>query len=94
MILSTLAYFLVLPFVAADGIHKLKLQKLPPAINNPFLETAYLAQKYGAVGPTQVPMMGAGGAGRRFARPGKKNGEDFWTQEELKGGHGVPLSSK
>jgi saccharopepsin len=39
-------------------------------------------------------MMGAGGAGRRFARPGETNGEDlFWTQEELNAEHGVPLSN-
>jgi len=88
MILSTLAPFLVLPLVAADGIHKLKLHKLPPAISNPTFETAYLAEKYG-VGVSQVPMMGAGGAGRRFEW---KNGEDlFWTQEDLQ--HRAPLSN-
>jgi saccharopepsin len=93
MILSTLAPLLVLPFVVAGGIHKLKLQKIPPAISDPSLETAYLAEKYGA-GGAQVPIMGTGGAGRRFARPGMKNGEDlFWTQEEIQGQHGVPLSN-
>jgi saccharopepsin len=87
------AVFLILPFVVADGLHKLKLHKLPPAASNPALETAYLAEKYG-IGTTQIPIMGAGGAGRRFARPSMKNGEDlFWTQEELTGSHRVPLSS-
>lgn len=89
---------LLLPFVAADGIHRLKLKKLPPSANaNPALESAYLVEKYGGV--PQLPMMGAGGAGRnvRLGRPTSKDGEQlFWTQENefnAKGGHGVPLSN-
>jgi len=71
----------------------LKLKKLPPAVSNPALESAYLAEKYGV---QQTPLMGSGGSGRRISRPSKKNGEDlFWTQEseELKGPHHVPLSN-
>ncbi|KAJ7068318.1 endopeptidase [Mycena amicta] len=77
----------LLPFVAA--LHKLKLSKLAPAQNNPELEAAYLSEKYG-----QTPLMGAGGSGRRVERP-THNGEEplFWTQEQLKGGHNVPLSN-
>ncbi|KAG6831591.1 hypothetical protein H0H92_009064 [Tricholoma furcatifolium] len=79
----------LLPFaVSAAGVHKLKLQKLPSAPSNADLEAAYLADKYGA--QLQSPLMGAGGSGRRFARPGSKDGEDlFWTQ----GSHNVPLSN-
>ena len=40
---------LLLPFVAAQGVRKLKLQKLPAALGNQELETAYLAEKYGGV---------------------------------------------
>ena len=87
---------LLLPFVAAD-VHKLKLKKLQPTVQNPALETAYLAEKYGAYG--QVPMMGAGGSGRniRLTRPSHNElGQELvWTQEEFNvdGGHSVPLSS-
>jgi saccharopepsin len=84
----------LLPFVSADGLHRLKLKKLPTVSTNPELESAYLAEKYGAPAQPQVPLMGAGGAGRRFSRLRKQSGEDlFWTQEDLKGGHSVPLSS-
>jgi len=72
----------------------LKLHKLPRAANNPAFETAYLAEKYGA--ESQVPLMGAGGAGRRIMpnRPSfNEHGEQMlWTQE-IQGGHGVPLSN-
>ena len=73
----------------ASGVHKLKLQKLPPTKeSNAFLETAYLAEKYGA--QNQV-LLGAGGSGRRLRN---QDGEQmFYTQEQLKGGHNVPLSS-
>lgn len=95
MILSPL-FLSLLPLVAAAaGVHKLKLQKLPSAASNPDLESAYLAEKYGAPLQSQFPLMGAGGSGRRFPRPSMKNGEQlFWTQEQLKGGHGVPLTSR
>jgi len=93
MILSPL-FLSLLPFVAASGIHKLKLKKLPTAASNPDLESAYLAEKYGAPPQAQLPLMGAGGSGRRVERPAMKGNEQlFWTQEELKGGHGVPLTS-
>ncbi|KAJ2920137.1 hypothetical protein MD484_g319, partial [Candolleomyces efflorescens] len=73
----------------AHGVHKLKLHKLPPSKeSNAFLETAYLAEKYGA--QNQV-LLGAGGSGRRLRN---QDGEQmFYTQEQLKGGHNVPLSN-
>jgi saccharopepsin len=84
----------LLPLVSAGRIHKLKLQKLPPTASNPILESAYLAEKYGAPPQLQLPLMGAGGVGRRVGRPSMRDGEQlYWTQEALKGGHGVPLSS-
>ena len=90
-------YFLALvPFVAASGVHKLKLQKLPSAASNPELESAYLAEKYGGAPGSlvQLPLMGSGGSGRRVQRPSIKDGEQlFWKQEQIKGGHGVPLTS-
>jgi len=95
MILSTLASLLLLPFVAADGVHRMKLKKIPLTASNPSLEAAYLAEKYGAFGQAQTPLMGSGGSGRnvRLGRPGQKDDGLFWIQEELKDGHGVPLSN-
>jgi saccharopepsin len=95
MILATLAPLLLLPFVAADGVHRMKLKKLPLTASNPSLEAAYLAEKYGAIGQSQTPLMGSGGSGRnvRLGRPGQKDDGLFWTQDEVKDGHGVPLSS-
>ncbi|KAI0723305.1 endopeptidase [Earliella scabrosa] len=94
MLLSRLAPLVLLPFVAADGVHRLKLKKLPPASSNPALESAYLAEKYGGA---QVPLMGAGiGRDVRLSRPSVKDGEQlFWTQDEFaaEGGHTVPLSN-
>lgn len=86
----------LLPFAHASGLYKLKLQKIPPVVNNPEFESAYLAQKYGALpSQDQMPLMGAGGSGRRVGRPSMHNGEQlFWTQDDSKGGHGVPLTSK
>ncbi|KIM46146.1 hypothetical protein M413DRAFT_64631 [Hebeloma cylindrosporum] len=93
MILSPL-FLALLPLVAASGIHKLKLQKIPSAASNPDLESAYLAEKYGVLSQSQFPLIGAGGSGRRVQRPNMKNGEQlYWTQDELKGGHGVPLTN-
>lgn len=82
----------LLSFVEASRIHKLKLHKLTPTASNPEFESAYLAEKYGASSSQpQMPLLGVGGTGRRVV---KQNGEQlFWTQEELKGGHSVPLSS-
>ncbi len=90
MRLSTLVPLLAVPLVAAQGVHKLTLKKVPPAINNPALETAYLAEKYGG----QVPMLGAGGVGRNLRDSRPSEDDLFWTQETLSGGHNVPLSSK
>lgn len=77
------------PLVAAGGVHKLKLNKLPPAVANPDLESLYLAEKYGSPSRPQTPLMGAGGAGRRFDAPESNDDDLFWTQ----GGHEVPLTS-
>jgi len=83
-VLATLA----IPFVSAE-VHKLKLNKVAPALGNPELETLHLAEKYG-VPQRQAPLAGAGGSGRRL-----RQGDDdlFWTQDELKGGHSLPLSN-
>lgn len=84
----------LLPFVSAGRVHKLKLHKLPPVSGSPALESAYLAEKYGFPQFQQTPLMGAGGTGRRVGRPATHDGEDlYWTQDSLKGGHSVPLSS-
>lgn len=85
----------LLPFVSAK-VHKLKLHKIPPVSGNPALESAYLAEKYGSPQLQQTPLMGAGGTGRRVGgRPPTRDGEElFWTQDSLKGGHGVPLTSR
>ena len=94
MFLSTLAPLLILPFIAAEGVHKLKLKKMPTTANEyaPDHEVMYLTQKYGG----QVPILGAGGAGRRVpVRPAES--DLYWTQDQqeiLKDGHGVPLSSR
>ncbi|PFH52760.1 hypothetical protein AMATHDRAFT_1807 [Amanita thiersii Skay4041] len=89
MIISPLLISL-LPFAAAS-VHKFKLHKITPVANNPQLETAYLAEKYGSSQP-QFPLMGAGGAGRRLQQD--NNGEQlFWTQEQITGGHNVPLNN-
>ncbi|KAI0068841.1 endopeptidase [Artomyces pyxidatus] len=93
MILSTLAPLLFVPYAAAGGVHKLKLKKLPPVDSNPSLESAYLAEKYGAQAPSQMPLVGSGGAGRRLMHRPQGGDDLYWTQEELKGGHGVPLTN-
>ncbi|KAG9218927.1 hypothetical protein CCMSSC00406_0000959 [Pleurotus cornucopiae] len=77
----------LLPFVAADGLHRLPLKKMPSTASNPSMEAAYLAEKYGGV-QAQVPLMGAGGSGRRVPQS-----DLFRTQEEINGGHNVPLSN-
>ncbi|KAI0352958.1 aspartic peptidase A1 [Trametes cingulata] len=94
MLLSRLAPIALLPFVAADGVHKLRLKKVPPATSNPALESAYLAEKYG--GRTQVPLGAGIGRNVRLSRPSVQDGEElFWTQDEFttEGGHNVPLSN-
>jgi saccharopepsin len=92
IMLSKLSILFLVPFVAAKGVHRLKLSKVPQSVADPSLEGQYLAQKYGAQSLNQMPLMGAGGAGRRFPRPGQKD-DLYWTQEIINGGHGVPLSS-
>ncbi|KAI0650814.1 aspartic peptidase A1 [Trametes meyenii] len=94
MLLSRLAPIALLPLVAADGVHRMKLKKVAPAVNNPALESAYLAEKYG--GSSQVPLGAGIGRNVRLSRPTIQDGEElFWTQEEFaaEGGHGVPLSN-
>jgi len=93
MFLSPL-FLALLPLVAASGVHKLKLQKIPSAASNPDLESAYLAEKYGVIPQVRSPLIGAGGSGRRVQRPNKtRNGEQLYqTQDEING-HGVPLTS-
>ena len=87
------------PFAAADGVHRMKLKKLPtlPHEDNS-LAISQLARKYGA----QVPLAGAGGLGRKFAsdnlvnKDRKPGSEDlYWTQskQEINGGHSLPLNS-
>ena len=87
MIFSPLVLAL-LPFASAS-VHKLKLHKFPDVTPNHQLETAYLAQKYGV--QRQLPIIGSGGAGRRLQLENEE--ELYWTQEEIQGGHGVPLTS-
>ncbi|KAI0004995.1 endopeptidase [Russula compacta] len=93
MYLPTLAPFLLLPYAAAAGVHKLKLKKLDTVPVNPSLEGAYLATKYGAQTPTQMPLLGSGGQGRRLdSQP--IHDDLYWTQEEIiNGGHNVPLTN-
>jgi saccharopepsin len=88
MIIVSPLLLALLPFVTASRLHKLKLHKVAPAANNPALESAYLAEKYGAPPQIQMPLIGLGGSGRRL-----EHEQLFWTQEELKGGHNVPLTS-
>jgi saccharopepsin len=84
---------LLIPLVAASGVHKLKLKKITPVSIDPSLEGQYLGQKYAAQSLNQLPLLGAGGAGRRFP-PTQQEGQDlYWTQEHTNGGHGVPLTS-
>ena len=85
------------PYVAAAGVHKLPLKKLAPAASNTALETAYLAEKYGAQSSFQMPMAGAGGSGRRLRYSEDEQDDLFWTQQDevnAQKGHGVPLTSR
>jgi saccharopepsin len=84
---------LLIPLVAASGVHKLKLKKITPVSIDPSLEGQFLSQKYAAQSLSQLPLMGAGGAGRRFP-PTQQEGQDlYWTQEYPHDGHRVPLTS-
>ncbi|KIY49248.1 Asp-domain-containing protein [Fistulina hepatica ATCC 64428] len=88
--LFTALFLGLLPVAVFADLHRLKLKKLPPADSNPELEASYLAEKYGGR-VQQMPLMGAGGSGRRLK---SADGQDlFWTQEMLKGGHDVPLTN-
>lgn len=82
----------LLPLVTAE-FARLKLHKIPEVSQNPLLETVYLASKYGVAEP-QVPLLGAGGSGRRL-RVDDQGDDLFWTQEEAlrPGHHTVPLNS-
>jgi len=81
----------LLPLVTAE-VARLKLHKIPQVSQNPLLEKAYLASKYGVPEP-QLPLMGSGGSGRRL-RVDDQGDDLFWTQEEaLKPGHTVPLAN-
>jgi saccharopepsin len=93
MFIPAVAPFLLIPYVAAAGVHKLKLKKIDTALVNPSLEGAYLAEKYGAQAPAQMPLLGSGGQGRRVdSRPHRD--DLYWTQEDLlNGGHNVPLTN-
>jgi saccharopepsin len=87
-----LSSLLLAPFVhAADGVHRMKLNKMPRTAPGSAEEAALLAHKYGG----QVPLAGVGGLGRKLANP-PTAGDDqmFWTQDIVaNGGHGVPLSN-
>lgn len=93
MLLPAVAPFLLIPYVAAAGVHKLKLKKIDPVLANPSLESAYLADKYGVLAPAQTPLFGSGGEGRRLdSRPHQD--DLYWTQEDrINGGHKVHLTS-
>ncbi|KAI0307181.1 Asp-domain-containing protein [Multifurca ochricompacta] len=93
MFLSAITPFLLLPYAVAGGVHKLKLKKIDLSPVNPSLESAFLAEKYGAQPPAQVPLLGSGGQGRRIdSRPVRD--DLYWTQEDIyHGGHNVPLTN-
>ena len=93
MYLPAIAPLLLLPYAAAAGVHKLKLKKLDNGPINPPLESLYLAEKYGLQSPTQLPLLGSGGQGRRLGSS-PVHDDLYWTQEEIiNGGHKVPLTS-
>jgi saccharopepsin len=93
MYLPAIAPFLLLPYAAAAGVHKLKLKKLDNGPINPSLESLYLAEKYGLQTPNQMPLLGSGGQGRRLGSSPVRD-DLYWTQEDvINGGHNVPLTS-
>ncbi|KAJ7136245.1 aspartic peptidase A1 [Mycena filopes] len=79
------------PLVCAAGVHKLKLTKVAPTVNDPAFELAYLAKKYGASPQGQVSLMGAGGSGRRLHQGSEI--QAVWSEEQAMGGHKVPLTN-
>ncbi|KAI9448054.1 aspartic peptidase A1 [Lactarius indigo] len=92
MLLPAVVPFLLIPYVAAAGVHKLKLKKIDLSPVNPSLEGAYLAEKYGAQAPAQMPLLGTGGQGRRLDSLPHRD-DLYRTQEDLNGGHNVPLTN-
>lgn len=94
---SLVPLFACTSLVAAGGVHKLKLNKLPPTLPQPEQEATWLSEKYGgnpSFQSSQMPLMGAGGSGRQVRPSGDHDDGLYWTQDMLKGGHSVPLSSK
>ncbi|KAF8529009.1 Asp-domain-containing protein [Hysterangium stoloniferum] len=96
MILSAFAPLFLVPYVFANGIHRMKLQKLPAVAHEDHSAAVMqLKHKYS----DQVPLAGAGGLGRRFSlvnEDRQRGGDDlFWTQGDVneQAGHGVPLSN-
>lgn len=101
MILSALTPFLLLPFVVADGVHRMKLKKFPAIAHEDHTAVvAQLSQKYGG----QIPLGGAGGLGRKLYTDNPFNsdrqrdyGDRYWTQggQQVTGGYGhrLPLNS-
>ncbi|KAG8987192.1 Vacuolar protease A [Tulasnella sp. JGI-2019a] len=88
--LTSVLTLALLPLAANAGVHRLKLQKLPPAQQQGGRsDVEHLALKYGA----QVPLGGFGGSGRKTP----KDESLYWTQNEpefnAQHGHGVPLSN-
>lgn len=72
----------LLPLASSfTGVHKLKLNKISHE-DPPQLQEAYLLDKYSDLAPPQVPLMGAGGVGRRVNLAAGDTG------------HSVPLTSK
>jgi len=91
--LAPLISLALLPLAANAGIHRMKIQKLPPSPHhNGASDVAHLAQKYGA----QIPLGGFGGSGRKVAIE-ERDDSLYWTQNQQEifnsGGHGVPLSN-
>jgi saccharopepsin len=77
---------LALASVAAGAVHKLPLKRIPRPADADFrAEAQALAHKYGQTPLAQEPQF-------RFARPADDD-DLYRTQELLKGGHSVPLSS-
>ncbi|KIJ43148.1 hypothetical protein M422DRAFT_170318 [Sphaerobolus stellatus SS14] len=82
---------LLFPFASAvDGVHRMKLEKLPTVpYEDHALAVAHLARKYGA----QKPLAGAAGLGRKFAS-GRHSEDLYWSQskEDMNGRHSLPLN--
>ncbi|KAJ7141532.1 aspartic peptidase A1 [Mycena filopes] len=81
----------LVPLICAAGLHKLKLTKVTPTINDPALELAYLANKYGAPSQEGQVSLIAGGSGRRLHQGSET--QAVWSEEQAMGGHKVPLTN-